>query len=714
MPEALTEIKRRELARLREIGLSERDFIRLSESEVPEAQLAAECPVTGCVAETLADAPAPVLDEKTRTFKFSFSNEDVFPRWFGNVRLDHSPGACRLERFNNGAPLCLNHNLDDPLCQVGTVVEDSARIDADRFGRAEGRFEGDENPLAKVAFAGVRGRTRTKISIGVIFHRLVLLEESDDGPSLYLAADWEPTEASLVPVAAIDTIGVGLAAQHPLAQNPAIDVPAAAPMRAAEEGTAMTPNESTLAAGAPAVVVGDPPAAGAAQAANDPKRIGQLALQYHQEALGMKAIAEGLTFDAFKDQLLAAISARPLESTAAHGQPLGLTQRQVQDFRILKLAGYLLAPSFETQKAAGFELEACREAAKLSGIEGQDSRFTLPNEVFFVTRKAAAEAMLGRVADAHLRAEYQERLAAVSSVDGASGGYLVGRQTGTLVELLRELTVLGELGVNYIGDLRGDFSVPKQTGGLTYGYLGDEEDGTESKPAFGELDMHPSTIYGLGKITRKMLLQSSYDVEMLLRADIFAGLGSMTQREVWTGVGGPKKILGVTRWSGVGSVIIGDNGGAFTRDHAIKMETQIAAALKGQFGGDIKFVTNSKVRGQLSLTPESLTMAAAGWVWQRVPGKPGVGELLGYPAYVTGDIPSNLTRGSGSNLSAIYGGVWKHMLIGLWGPLQIDLDDSIYFKQGGRAIRGLQDIAMTIRHAGAFSVCQDAATASVQ
>lgn len=716
MPERPAIDKAAELARLRAIGLSDRDFTRLSAMQIPGEVLAGEQPISGAMAmEPLAEGVGPI-DEEKRIVSLSFSNEDPFNRWFGKVKLDHSPGCARLERLNNGAPFLLHHDQWNPLCHVGAVVKGSARIEADRVGRADVRLEGDTNEFAVMALSGMKDGIRTKISMLVQFHKLVLLEESDDGPSYYLCPDWEAYEISLLPVAAIDTIGVGLSYTGLASQSTPDGMPAAAATPAGK-GIDMTKPIETPSA--PAAELAAVPAAvapavtvSAARPENDAQRICQLGAKYKQEALALKAIAEGKDCDAFKDDLMAALASKPISVVSSPPAEVGLTDRQIQDFRIMRLASYMVTPNFDTQRSAGFELEACKEAAKLAGRDGQDKGYTLPREVFRVTRQAAAQAMLNSIADMELRKEFMQRLA-VSSVTGGAGGYLVSQQVGTLVELLRELTVLGEVGVTYLGDLRGDFSFPKLTGGLTYGWLGDEEDGTESTATFVEHELHPRTAYGLGKITRKMLLQSSYDVEMLLRGDIFSGIGNCIQQGVFTGLGGLKKLLGVYKWSGVGEIVIGTDGGAMTRDHLVKMETQISTALKGNYAGNIKFITNGKVRGQLRLTAESATMAAAGWLWQHVPGRPGVGELLGYPAYVTGDMPNNLTKGSGTNLSAIYGGVWEHMIIGLWGPLQIDLDDSLYFKQGGKAIRGLADVDMGLRHAGAFSSCREVATTSV-
>jgi Phage capsid family len=46
-------------------------------------------------------------------------------------------------------------------------------------------------------------------------------------------------------------------------------------------------------------------------------------------------------------------------------------------------------------------------------------------------------------------------------------------------------------------------------------------------------------------------------------------------------------------------------------------------------------------------------------------------NAAGYPIFSTTSIPTNLTKGSGTNLSEIFFGNWADLLIGQWGSLEI-------------------------------------------
>jgi hypothetical protein len=144
------------------------------------------------------------IDPETRTVELAFSSDyERGERSFGIEILDHSPGAVNLERLRNRAPLLVNHSFDD---QVGVV--ESARIDADRVGRAVVRF-GTSARAAEV-FQDVVDGIRSQVSVGYCIDEAEMLDEPDsEGNDVYRITRWTPYEISLVPVAFDPTVGVG-------------------------------------------------------------------------------------------------------------------------------------------------------------------------------------------------------------------------------------------------------------------------------------------------------------------------------------------------------------------------------------------------------------------------------------------------------------------------------------------------------------------------
>ena len=75
---------------------------------------------------------------------------------------------------------------------------------------------------------------------------------------------------------------------------------------------------------------------------------------------------------------------------------------------------------------------------------------------------------------------------------------------------------------------------------------------------------------------------------------------------------------------------------------------------------------------------------------------------------VSNNVPSNLTKGSGTNLSAVIYGNFADLLIGLYGTLEILVDPYTDFAKGTTGVRALQTIDIAVRHAESFAAMKDA------
>lgn len=140
------------------------------------------------------------VEEESRKLSFSFSSEEPVERYFGMEVLDHSPKSVRLQRFESGAPLLLDH---DHTKQIGVI--EGVTIGDDRRGHVDVRF--GKSSLAEEAFTDVLDGIRSNVSVGYMIHRMV--EEGDKKNPTLRATDWEPFEVSIVSVPADFSVGIG-------------------------------------------------------------------------------------------------------------------------------------------------------------------------------------------------------------------------------------------------------------------------------------------------------------------------------------------------------------------------------------------------------------------------------------------------------------------------------------------------------------------------
>ncbi|ENV4137244.1 phage major capsid protein [Escherichia coli] len=142
--------------------------------------------------------PLQAINTESRTIDVAFCSETPVEREI-NGELYNEILLCddinvNLSRLNNNGAVLFNHNRDD---LIGVV--ESARIDADRIGRATLRISSTANDEWEMIQEGVLSH----ISIGYNINDYRI-----DGNNIYVT-DYEIYEISLVTVPADPTVGVG-------------------------------------------------------------------------------------------------------------------------------------------------------------------------------------------------------------------------------------------------------------------------------------------------------------------------------------------------------------------------------------------------------------------------------------------------------------------------------------------------------------------------
>ncbi len=97
------------------------------------------------------------------------------------------------------------------------------------------------------------------------------------------------------------------------------------------------------------------------------------------------------------------------------------------------------------------------------------------------------------------------------AADGSLGGYLVDEslREDLFIGLLRNSSVMGQLGVRMLPGLVGDVLIPKQdSAGTVYWVQGEETDITESTAGFGQLTLRPKHMGVHTRLSRQLLVQT--------------------------------------------------------------------------------------------------------------------------------------------------------------------------------------------------------------
>lgn len=585
------------------------------------------------------------INEESRTVELAFASETPYERWWGIEILDLSAPSVRLGRLTAGGPLLMDHDSRD---HVGVI--ESVQIGADRVGRAVVRF--GKSARAEEVFQDVKDGIRQNVSVGYIIHKAVLVEQNDEKDT-YRVTDWEPFEVSLVSVPADASVGIGRAAD---AESPIEILPII------QEQRIMDINVEEVRAEA---------VKSEQKRAQEIIAMGEQFKSYGADNIAAECLRSGKTIEETRAAIMAKIGSAPLPS--AH---IGLTDKEARSFSFLRAINALSNPTDrKAQEAAKFERE-CSDA--VSGKMGRAAQgFYVPIEV-------------------------QQRDLVVGTA--TAGGHTVATNllAQNFIELLRNKMALTNLGAQFLAGLVGSIAIPRATSGATAYWVAENGAPTESQQAFDQVAMAPKTVGAYTDISRKLLLQSSIDVEGFVRNDLATVVALAIDLAAINGSGASNQPTGILNTAGIGSVAGGTNGLAPTWAHIVDLETQVAVGNADI--GTLGYLTNAKARGKLKGT--SKVSGQNGFVW----GDDGM--VNGYRTGVSNQVPSNLTKGTSSGVcSAIVFGNFADLIVGQWGSLDLMVDPYTGSTAGTVRVVALQDVDIAVRNAVSFAAMKDALTA---
>jgi HK97 family phage major capsid protein len=299
----------------------------------------------------------------------------------------------------------------------------------------------------------------------------------------------------------------------------------------------------------------------------------------------------------------------------------------------------------------------------------------------------------------------EKRTNPLTKADATYAGYLIGNdfRPESFIEMLRNRMVLQQAGAQFMGGLVGDVQIPKQTGGATAYWIAEGNPPTQSYQTVGQVTLAPKTVGAFTDYTRKLLKQSSVDVEMFVRRDLSTILALAIDKAGLHGTANNNQPRGVAATVGIGSVLGDTNGAAPDWADIIDLEREVA--IDNADVGALAYITNAKVRGKLKKTLITATYGER-MVWEN-----SNTPLNGYKAFVTNQVASDLVKNSsGAVCSAIFFGNWADLIIGQWGGLDILVDPYTHSTSGSVRVVALQDVDVAVRHAESFAAMLDALT----
>jgi len=588
--------------------------------------------VTGGVEERRSwSLDASPVNEESRTVQIAVSSEEPVERSFGNEVLEHTEEAIDLSFLASGrAPLLLDH---DPEQQIGVIESVDLDSSARRL-RATVRF--GRNGLAKEVFDDVVDGIRANISVGYSIDKMV--RQGDN----YVAKSWRPVEASIVSIPADVTVGVGRSSEP---KQPLIETPIIEEERKMSEVDIMA-------------VKAEAAAEAAKTAQRNASEIVALGARHGVQDMAQKAISEGRSIEEFRGEVLEKIgSARALEE-----KEIGMSKKEIKSFSLMRAINALANPHDKAaQEAAAFEFECSRAAAQQYGRTAQG--IMLPAEVMRNWKR---------------------------DLNSADESDLFGEDyRGTeFIDVLRNASSVMRAGARVMNGLAGDVKIPKKLTAASAAWIATEGGASaESEMTVGSVSLTPKTLGAHTDITRQLMIQSSMDVEALVRDDLAQALALAIDLAALEGTGSNGQPTGILNTTGVNTTTFAGVNPTFAE--VVAMETALADdnALMGNLG----YIMRSGMYGALKTTEKA--SGTAQFVVE--PGN----TINGYNTFVS-------NQGTAGNA---YFGNFSDLLVGFFGGLDIIVDPYTNSTSGTVRVVALQSCDTAVRHAQSFCVSNDGA-----
>ncbi|TVZ55605.1 HK97 family phage major capsid protein [Lutibacter sp. Hel_I_33_5] len=262
----------------------------------------------------------------------------------------------------------------------------------------------------------------------------------------------------------------------------------------------------------------------------------------------------------------------------------------------------------------------------------------------------------------------------VDGSSGAKGGVLVA-STPQLIRPLQPKIAIESLGVNVMSGLVGDVPLPT-SGAFTFSYAAENAPVNPTDVSFSGPTLKPKRCSGVVDISKKLLAQTSFDIEAYIIEQINIAYGNAVMQNAISGSGGaaPTGLLDLITTN------INTTAGVGTYNTVVALEGLVDDANGTSVSRG--YLSDTKLRASLKTTKID-----AGSGIFLTDGK----ELNGYNYLASTLVPTLDT-----NKHPLIFGDWNQLTVGYWGSISIMVDP--YTQAASSNVRliieGFSDVAV--------------------
>lgn len=249
---------------------------------------------------------------------------------------------------------------------------------------------------------------------------------------------------------------------------------------------------------------------------------------------------------------------------------------------------------------------------------------------------------------------FEKRVITTTNPGGGPGSNIIGTDLlgGEFIDILRAQVVVQRMGARVLSGLVGNTDIPKLKASASAGWFAENSAITPSDHQFSKVSLTPKHVGAITEFSRNMLLQSTPDIEQLVRADFASILAQAVDRAAIQG-GATNEPDGVLVTAGVHAV---DMTGGVSWERILEFIEKVENSNAVGTG----WITSPSVVRLLRSTLRDSNTAAV-FIMD------GPDQLAGYPCART-----TLATDDGSpTIEPLIFGAWSDLLIGMWSALDI-------------------------------------------
>lgn len=331
--------------------------------------------------------------------------------------------------------------------------------------------------------------------------------------------------------------------------------------------------------------------------------------------------------------------------------------------------------------------------AMLSQVPGHNEDCGRERELSHEIARRAGRPFQGiAVPLAVLNRKAETRVMTTAAPVGGPGGNLIATDhRGDLyIDALRAEMFIRRLGARVVTGLVGNVDIPKLTESATVGWVAENSALTPSDQEHDPVELRPKSVGGIVEFSRNLLLQTSPDIEALIRMDFAQVIARAADAAAIAGTG-TNQPVGIMETEGVNSSV------SFATPSWAKVLELIEAVENSDAAGNA-FAMHPKVVRKLRST-----LRAADTDSRMV--MDGARELADYPAAVSTLLPLTGTNLDGS----IIFGNWSDLIMAFWSELDILVNpyESTAYTKGNVQVRAMATADIALRHPESFAFADD-------